>query len=193
MNELPPQFARIIKESGTLVIDLPVQRIRLVLWSISLGIIALGIFQELLVHLDASWAMPMIDLDSENSLPEWWSVTQFLLAATILVVCGIAEVRWKAYWFGLAAIFLFLSVDESIGIHEWTMGPLRAQFHFGGFLTFPWIIPYAATCLLIAFLFIPFVLASSRCSLACCPGWRALYVWRDGDGDHWRLLRLDTQ
>jgi hypothetical protein len=57
---------------------------------------------------------------------EWWSVIQFVLAVVLLLANGAAEPvsRWKPYWFTLAAIFAFLSIDEAAGFHELLVGGL---------------------------------------------------------------------
>jgi hypothetical protein len=147
-----------------LVIDLPYGRIRAVLWTVTLTVVALGIFREAWVHLFNSnnvlWKLRLINFDSENSVPEWWSTIQFVMAAALLVINGVAdpERRWKPYWFALAAIFIFLSIDESAGAHELFMG-LLARYHFTDFLRYSWIVPYSGACLVVGSLYVPFVLA----------------------------------
>jgi hypothetical protein len=58
----------------------------------------------------------------------------------------------------LAAIFIYLSIDESAGLHETLMTPL-AQFHFTGLLRFSWIVPYGLGCIALGLIYIPFVFA----------------------------------
>jgi hypothetical protein len=45
------------------------------------------------------------------------------------------------YWFGLAAIFLFLSIDEMLMIHERLIEPMKALVNSSGALNYAWIIP----------------------------------------------------
>ena len=102
----------------------------------------------------------MLNLDSENSLPEWWSTFQLLLAAGLVLLNGFAESnrRWKAHWFALAVIFVYLSMDESAGVHEYVMG-LLVPYQLTDFLLMSWIIPYAIASLVVGLIYLPFVAA----------------------------------
>jgi hypothetical protein len=145
-----------------LVIDLPYDRVRTVLWAITMAVVVLGIFREgwLAVYGkdSALGELSAIDLNSENALGEWWSVLQLMLAAALLAINGRVEPnrQWKPYWFVLAAMFVFLSFDESAQVHERVMGFLPSRT---GFLMFTWIIPYGIICLAIGFFYLPFVVA----------------------------------
>ena len=164
MNELsspaPPTSRE--RRGGELVVVLDYRRIRVALWAGTLVVVALGVFRQAWFYLYQSepFGGPLINLDSENSLPEWWSVLQLLLAAGLVLLNGFAESnrRWKPYWFVLAAIFVFLSMDEAVGVHEFTMG-LLAPYHFTDFLGFSWIVPYAIACFVIGLIYLPFVAA----------------------------------
>ena len=107
--------------------------------------------------------MPLIDLDGENSIAEWWSVVQLLLTAVLLSANGVVEAnsRWKAYWFGLSALFVLLSMDESAGFHERIMTFLE-PYHFTGFFLSSWIIPYGIVCAILAAVCLPFIAALPR-------------------------------
>lgn len=86
-----------------LVINLPYDRVRAVLWAITIAVAALGIFREGWLALygndSALGRLPLINLDSENALGEWWSVLQLTLAAILVAINGMAEPsrRWKPY------------------------------------------------------------------------------------------------
>lgn len=63
----------------------------------------------------------LFDMDSDRSLPSWFSTVQlFILGAVFLLSC------WQSKWRGgfsvfllaLGAAFVFLSIDEGVGIHE---------------------------------------------------------------------------
>ena len=116
----------------------------------------------------------LINFDGENTVQEWWSVFQLLLAAGLALLNGFAEPngRWKPYWFALAGIFVFLSLDESVGIHEFIMG-LLAPYQFTDFLLLAWIVPYAIACLVIGLIYLPFMVALP-------PGirWRVIFAGR---------------
>ena len=69
------------------------------------------------------WHIDVFDLDEEESFGTWFS--------TILLACSswllFAEARrarerndpWRPWWLGLAIGFLFLSIDEVVGVHEY--------------------------------------------------------------------------
>ena len=60
----------------------------------------------------------MFDLDAEMNLPTYFA--SLLLALVALLSAGIASVvrargdKWGRHWSGLAAAFLYLSVDEAL-------------------------------------------------------------------------------
>ena len=44
---------------------------------------------------------------------------------------------------GLAATFLFLSIDEMLGFHERLIEPTRSVLNASGLLFYAWVVPYA--------------------------------------------------
>ena len=94
----------------------------------------------------------LFDVNKEANIPTWFSSLLLVLNAFVL---GIIAVRTKAQqgpyhtqWFVLAAIFLYLSIDESALLHEMTEKPVRSALGTSGYLYFAWIIP--ALCFLVA-------------------------------------------
>ncbi len=65
---------------------------------------------------------PVLDVGSDISLPTWYSSFALLLCALLLgLIARAKQVRGGAYvghWYGLGAIFLLFSIDETAGIHE---------------------------------------------------------------------------
>ena len=53
-------------------------------------------------------------------------------------------------------LFVFVSMDEALAIHERLNGPVRAALGTGGLFYWAWIIPYGAAAILIALAYIPF-------------------------------------
>lgn len=81
-----------------------------------------------------------LSLSYEGNLPTWYSSGLLWTAALGLGACGRRELgRVRAGWWGLAAIFMLLSLDESIELHEELGG---AELH--GVLYFSWVVPGAA-------------------------------------------------
>jgi len=89
----------------------------------------------------------LFDLNVENNVPTWFSsITLFLCAAALWLTGQLARRRRDAntrYWFGIAAVFVLMSLDEVATIHEKLLNPSRSLFHTGGFLYYAWVIPGA--------------------------------------------------
>jgi hypothetical protein len=70
----------------------------------------------------------------------------------LFIIASAKRKDGKSYicWLGLSVIFLFLSIDESLMIHEGIMEKLRTVLNTSGYLYFAWVIPYGIG--LIAFL-----------------------------------------
>jgi len=98
--------------------------------------------------------VPLFNLDQERSLPTYYSTITLFVCSMLLA--SIAAVQRKngrriaTQWFALSAIFLFLSADEMLMLHEGLIVPLRSAFHARGIFYFTWVIPYGL--FLLAFL-----------------------------------------
>lgn len=68
-------------------------------------------------------------LDYENNLPTWYQSVNLLFCAVLLAGIAVAVYRTKRpfgwHWFGLAVIFVLLSLDETGSLHERTIEPLQ--------------------------------------------------------------------
>ena len=94
----------------------------------------------------------------EQAIPAWYSSLSLFLCAVLLWINGRAEEeRWLAWhWYFLMLLFVFVSMDEALAIHERLNGPVRAALGTGGLFYWAWIIPYGAAAILIALAYIPF-------------------------------------
>lgn len=86
------------------------------------------------------------DLDIEaNNFPTWYQSATLLLSAFLLATVALIRKNLgdtdSRYWIILSAVFAYLSMDESVAIHEQFTLPLRDQFHFEGFWYLSWVIP----------------------------------------------------
>ena len=70
-----------------------------------------------------------------------------------------ARARWRRYWFGLSAIFLYLAYDEAARVHERLNGPMQNLFDASGALTFAWVIPAIVFVTMIGAIYLRFVFA----------------------------------
>lgn len=96
--------------------------------------------------LDNSFSV-MFFFDMENNLPSYFSTTILLVASFILAIISFLKRKqndsFQLYWVGLALIFLLLSIDESLSLHnrvENLLDPLKPITAAYPFLLFSWVI-----------------------------------------------------
>lgn len=98
-------------------------------------------------------AFALFSLSHEGNVPTWYSS---LLAGGAGVLLGLAaraaESRRLAWW-GLAAGFMLISMDEVVGLHE----GVSSLFDLGGVWYFGWVIPAALLVVVLAALYLPFL------------------------------------
>jgi hypothetical protein len=91
----------------------------------------------------------------EKSFPTYISGVFLLFCAVLLAIASAgswkAAEKYRVHWCVLSAIFVFLSMDEMLEIHEALIVPVRQALHLRGMLRFAWVIPYGA--FLIVFVF----------------------------------------
>ncbi|AKF85397.1 hypothetical protein MFUL124B02_11760 [Myxococcus fulvus 124B02] len=98
-----------------------------------------------------------LSLSYERNLPTWYAST--LLLGCALVLAGIAQVAGRSrepgwrHWWALTLAFAYISLDESVGLHEHLGGLLS----LGGVLFFTWVVPAAVLVLLGGLAFLPFL------------------------------------
>lgn len=92
----------------------------------------------------ADW-VGMVDVDKEASIPQWLSASVLLLCSVLLAAI-VSEMRkvdtGKIFGWGvLLIVFVFLSLDETVSVHEKLIEPLRSSLDTGGPFYFAWVIP----------------------------------------------------
>lgn len=98
-----------------------------------------------------------LSLSYERNLPTWYA--SGLLLGCALVLAGIARAGGhtrdpgRRYWWALAGAFTYISLDESVGLHEHLGGLLS----LGGVLFFTWVVPAALIVALGGLTFLPFL------------------------------------
>ena len=154
-------------KSPTLAINSKKAVLILFLLAISLGVIHLILFYFMLgKDIDSeTWNfMGIFDLDSEVSLPTWFSQILLLMVSALLGVITFWRIKtkkpksenWK--WASLSVVALLMSVDEGSAIHE-KFSLLVARYTgdlSGTLLYFSWVvigIPIVLITLLIFFRF----------------------------------------
>lgn len=114
--------------------------------------------------------LPMLFVGKDDSLPGWYSSVillscSVLLAAIARVVSRSGE-RYAFHWAVLAAVFLYLAVDEGVAIHE-KLSPLgRAMLRaFGvesGLISRAWVVPAIIVVIVVALAYLRFLLRLPR-------------------------------
>jgi hypothetical protein len=84
------------------------------------------------------WLRSALSLSYEGNLPTWYSSGLLWTAALSLGLCGRRAESEQVRWWLLAALFMLMSLDEAISLHEHLGG---AEFH--GVLYFSWVLPGA--------------------------------------------------
>jgi len=126
-------------------------RRKVTLWLLSAAVLLSGAYLALALAGESCRASIscmelrlILDLNGEATLPVWFSVLSWIIAA--LMAFGIAlqtsaGKRWGAgYWWGLGAVCLFLSADEAAMFHESIGVLLSATIKTGGPLLYSWLL-----------------------------------------------------
>ena len=92
-------------------------------------------------------------LSYEGNLPSWYASLLPLICAALLAWIAAGEDRDRGHWRALALGFLYISIDEAVGLHEL----LSALFETEGVLRFGWVIPAAAVVLVVGLSFVGFL------------------------------------
>jgi len=79
----------------------------------------------------------LFDLNKEGNIPTFYSTFALLLSSTLLAVIAFAKkkenVPYSLHWKALSIIFLFMSLDEAVSLHEMTTLPLLSALKSSGF------------------------------------------------------------
>ena len=97
----------------------------------------------------------------EQTVSAWYAAAALLLAALLLLAVAAATRAagrpFVGHWQALGLLFLFLSCDEAVGIHEALGDRIGEVVPTGGFLLWAWVVPYAALTLAVALACVPFL------------------------------------
>lgn len=106
------------------------------------------------------------DLNAEQTVPAWYSSVLLTLAAVITAAAATEKAAdgepFIGHWVGLSAIFVYLSMDEALAIHERAIGPVSAIIPVGGLLYFAWVVPGALAVLIVGLVYLRFLAGQPR-------------------------------
>lgn len=140
------------------------------IWLASFAVIAAGLFREWFVSTYGMETMAKdlrhLAFNAEYCLPAWYTSMLLLGSAVLLALVTASGARkgerFLAHWAVLAVMFVGLSIDESTGIHEVLIKPLRDGLGLSGFLHFGWVLPGIAVVATVGLAYIPFLFAQPR-------------------------------
>lgn len=123
--------------------------------------VAMGLAQFVEAPQSVVAAFAAVDLDLESSIPTWFSITLMLTCAGALaLVAGRARrsaERGARHWAGLAVIFVVLSIDEQVALHERAIVPVRELLGASGAFHQAWVIPALILLIVLAVIYLPFL------------------------------------
>jgi hypothetical protein len=143
---------------------------RVLVWCIvllALGHIA-AFIEDYVRHAYSRTAKNIIkwfDFNLECNVPTWFSVIILTIAALLFFIIYIHKknnvIKGAHYWLTLGFIFIFLSIDESVQVHEEVAKILRPSVsnNVSGLLYWAWVIPYGIFAIAAAIYFFRFVLS----------------------------------
>lgn len=146
-------------------ITLSLAKINRILAALFVVLTLAGFASEFSIHvLDEDWAfglVPLVNLSYEGNLPTWYSAALLLLCALLLgAIAAVKLAGRRAYgrhWAALGAIFLYLSLDEAVVIHEMINRPLTEWLGLEGVLYFSWVLPFGLLVLVFVACYLRFL------------------------------------
>ena len=97
-------------------------------------------------------------LENEGNFPTYFSAFLLFFAATLFGIIGrgirLTKNSYWRYWWGLSLIFVFLSLDEAVQLHEKLDTDLIwSSFDTYGLLAWPWVILYGSLAAMVALIY----------------------------------------
>ncbi len=116
-------------------------------------------------HDNVYGLITLFDFNQEKNIPTLFS--SFLLIITSAVLASITSTQKKLQspyiaWGGLSLIFMFLSIDEFVSLHEMLVTPVRTLLNTSGALRYAWVIPYGAMLIVFVISYLKFLYALPR-------------------------------
>ena len=103
----------------------------------------------------------VFNMESEHNIPTWFSSSMLLVCGLLLGMVAFTKrvegARYAAHWSGLSIIFLYMSLDEAIQIHEKWDKPMEALVGSGDFFSHGWTIPAALLVFAFALTYLRFL------------------------------------
>jgi hypothetical protein len=159
-NALPP-------DAAVAEILLRPKRVTLTLATISVVLVLANIANSALyAAYGRTFGLYFFSMVRERSVPAFYSSALMLACSLFLAAIAVMlRRRHKAgflHWVGLSILFVYLSIDEYIGIHEKMSAPVREALNTASFLELAWVIPYALFILILLLIYFRFLIKLPR-------------------------------
>lgn len=101
----------------------------------------------------------LFHLDREQNFPTWFSTLILFTSSLLLFIIHgiISEIKPNKFWLFLSIIFLYLSADEMVSLHERLIVPLRHTLNLTGIFYYGWIVVGLIFVCFVGILSIPFL------------------------------------
>jgi hypothetical protein len=113
-------------------------------------------------HFSVYGILDLFEFHKERNFPTYFSSITLLFAALLLYsIYSFHKHNAQSdskYWLALSIIFLLLSIDDFVSVHERLNDFLTASFTLGGIFHWIWVIPAMIICLILAGFFLKFYL-----------------------------------
>jgi hypothetical protein len=146
-----------------IVVD-PKQTAIAFLWVVAVLTVISSVLLFFYYYLDDDELFGLIDLFDfaiEGNIPTLYSAVAILFSSALLAL--ITYTNWhkpegkRYYWLGLTILFLFLSIDEGVAIHEAIGSFFERYLYAEGFLYYMWVVPYGIAVVVVGLVFSKFV------------------------------------
>ena len=181
MEQLPTlpvaELPRAVRQdhAGRLVRALPDRLMAYLMGAFGLLLIAQLVIVAafLLHHRPPTVLFTKFYFDREANFPSFFSSFILFFAAVLLAVIAALKREdrdaFRGHWQVLSILFFVLATDETVGLHELLIEPLRNAFHLSGYLRFSWVLAGAA-------FLVVFVVAYTRFLLHLTPRMRLRFL-----------------
>ena len=121
-------------------IAIPLARIKLWFLIVTPSLALLGFASEVADHLfdfsKRDTLVRLFNMVMECNIPNWYASALLLACAGLLTAIVLAtppgKGAYRGHWLALALIFVYISIDETVQLHELINRPLRHTFDLGG-------------------------------------------------------------
>ena len=102
------------------------------------------------------------NLDVERSIPSLYTLVLWLLCIALLSFISYYKKKDQEpyiYWLGMVVLFIYLSVDEFISIHE-TLSPyINHMLNASGFFFYTWVVLYFIFLVILGLVYLRFMIS----------------------------------